>query len=116
MLSEFSVAWAVGQHDEVFNENDARKKFKYVVQNWLKEYEAAIMEEIVYNAVYLARQRGNSDYIRKWKYILVDEFQDLNNLEQEFLRIIGENSKLLMILGDPNQSIYSFKICISRRY
>jgi DNA helicase-2/ATP-dependent DNA helicase PcrA len=108
MLSEFSVGWALYPHDDVFNENDIQKSFKAALLNWLDEYEAAMMEEIVYNAVNLAK-KIRVDFIEKPQYILVDEFQDLNKLEQEFVNLLGARSKLVLVVGDPDQSIYSFK-------
>ncbi|HAT8221297.1 TPA: AAA family ATPase, partial [Legionella pneumophila] len=51
----------------------------------------------------------NTDFINKIEYILVDEYQDMNKLEQELIGILAENSKLLLVVGDPYQSIYSFK-------
>lgn len=108
MLDKFSAGWAVHPHDEVFNEDDTRKNFKSAVLNWLDEHEAAMMEEIVYNAVDLAK-KVSTDFIKKPQYIFVDEFQDLNRLEQEFVNLLGANSKLILTVGDPDQSIYSFK-------
>ena len=108
MLDEFSAGWAVRPHDEVFNEDGTRKSFKAAVINWLDEHEAAMMEEIVYHAVDLAK-KVKSDFIEKPQYIFIDEYQDLNKLEQEFVTLLGANSKLVLAVGDPDQSIYSFK-------
>lgn len=108
MLDEFSAGWAVRPHDKVFTEDDTRRGFKAAVINWLDEHEAAMMEEIVYHAVDLAK-KIKSNFIEKPQYIFVDEYQDLNNLEQEFVTLLGSNSKLVVAVGDPDQSIYSFK-------
>lgn len=108
LLDEFSAGWAIQPHDEVFVENETKKKFKGIVINWLDEHEAAMMEEIVYNAVNLAKRIGSS-FIDDPEYILVDEYQDLNKLEQEFIDLLSNKSKLQLIVGDPDQSIYSFK-------
>lgn len=108
MLNEFSAGWAVQPHDDVFNEDEKQREFKLAVLNWLNEHEAAMMEEIVYNAVDLAK-KVKSDFIEKPQYIFVDEYQDLNKLEQEFVNLLGEKSKLVFVVGDPDQSIYSFK-------
>lgn len=108
LLGEFSAGWAVNDHDSVFNENEVRRTFKYSIKNWLDEHEAALIEEVVYNAVTLAK-KINTDFINKIEYILVDEYQDMNKLEQEFIGILAENTKLLLVVGDPYQSIYSFK-------
>lgn len=113
MLEEFSAGWAVKPHEEVFDETDEKIKFKTMVINWLSEHEAAMMEEIVYGAVDLIKkmkaQNITSELINEPQYIFVDEFQDLNKLEQEFVDLLAESSELLLIVGDPDQSIYSFK-------
>ena len=108
MLDEFSAGWAMLPHDEVFVEDENKRKFKGIVVGWLDEHEAAMMEEIVYHAVDLAK-KIQSSFIDDPEYILVDEFQDLNKLEQEFVSLLSGKSKLLLTVGDPDQSIYSFK-------
>ena len=108
-LLEFSAAWAVTLHDRTFEENDERRSFKSAVVNWLSEHEAMMMEEIVYFAVDLAKKLELKEFLEELKYIFVDEYQDLNRLEQEFVDILGHDSKLLLVVGDPDQSIYSFK-------
>ena len=109
MLNEFSAGWAVQPHDKVFEEDEQKRRFKAAVINWLNEHEAATMEEIVYGAVELAKQLGQTDFIRSPQHIFIDEYQDLNLLEQEFIEILATESKLLLAVGDPDQSIYSFK-------
>lgn len=44
----------------------------------------------------------------RFKYILVDEFQDTNQLQYQLLQLIRGNDNLFVI-GDPNQSIYGFR-------
>ncbi|MET0779754.1 MAG: ATP-dependent helicase [Candidatus Saccharimonadales bacterium] len=44
----------------------------------------------------------------RYKYILVDEFQDTNKLQYELLQLLRGNDNLFVI-GDPNQSIYGFR-------
>ncbi len=47
-------------------------------------------------------------YREKFKYILVDEFQDCDDVQFEILRMISVNSKLFCV-GDEDQSIYKFR-------
>lgn len=42
-------------------------------------------------------------------HLVVDEFQDLNACDQEFIRLISSDSVILLIAGDDDQSIYSFR-------
>ncbi len=48
-------------------------------------------------------------YRRSYRYILVDEAQDLNFAQYQILRAIcGETHKNVLFVGDPNQAIYAF--------
>lgn len=47
-------------------------------------------------------------YRQKFKYILVDEFQDCDNIQFEILKILSRDSKLFCV-GDEDQSIYQFR-------
>jgi superfamily I DNA/RNA helicase len=42
------------------------------------------------------------------KYLLIDEFQDLNRIQYEFVRILAQKSSVFAI-GDPDQAIYGFR-------
>lgn len=46
---------------------------------------------------------------KKYKFILVDEFQDVNKAQFECLRILAEQHQNLFVVGDDDQSIYAFR-------
>lgn len=46
---------------------------------------------------------------RKYKYILIDEFQDINRLQYEIIRMLSKPEDNLFIVGDDDQSIYRFR-------
>jgi len=48
-------------------------------------------------------------YQHKFKYILVDEFQDTNGLQYEIIRTLAGYHKNIMMVGDEDQSIYSWR-------
>lgn len=57
--------------------------------------------------------RDNSElvqhYRKRFKHILVDEFQDTNALQYAWLRMLVSNDNHLMIVGDDDQSIYGWR-------
>lgn len=45
----------------------------------------------------------------KYKYILIDEFQDINRVQYECVKILTEHNNNLFVVGDDDQSIYKFR-------
>lgn len=50
-----------------------------------------------------------SKYQRKFKYILIDEYQDTNPAQYEIIRLLGAMHENVCVVGDDAQSIYSFR-------
>lgn len=59
----------------------------------------------------LFRERKDilSAWQRKYQYILVDEFQDINKIQFDVLKMLAEPQNNLFIVGDDDQSIYRFR-------
>lgn len=53
------------------------------------------------------------DILKKWqqkyKYILVDEFQDINQAQYEVIRLLAAPENNLFVVGDDDQSVYGFR-------
>lgn len=53
------------------------------------------------------------DILAKWqnkfRYILIDEFQDINKVQYDVIRMLAEPENNLFIVGDDDQSIYKFR-------
>ena len=45
----------------------------------------------------------------KYKYILIDEFQDINKVQYDVIRMLAEPENNIFIVGDDDQSIYQFR-------
>lgn len=61
-------------------------------------YELFIKREDILNA-----------WRRKFQYILVDEFQDINHLQYDIIKLLAKPLNNLFIVGDDDQSIYHFR-------
>ncbi len=48
-------------------------------------------------------------YQRRFKYILIDEYQDTNEVQYKLTQLISEKNKNICVVGDESQSIYSFR-------
>lgn len=55
------------------------------------------------------RQRIHQEIVEKYKYILVDEFQDTNPLQMKILQLLLNKSNNIMVVGDDDQAIYRFR-------
>ncbi|MBW2117782.1 MAG: UvrD-helicase domain-containing protein [Deltaproteobacteria bacterium] len=45
----------------------------------------------------------------KYRYVLVDEYQDTNKIQSDIVRWLAHDHKNIMVVGDDSQSIYSFR-------
>jgi DNA helicase-2/ATP-dependent DNA helicase PcrA len=48
-------------------------------------------------------------YQRRWQYVLVDEYQDTNHVQYEFVQQVSGQHRNLCVVGDPDQSIYAWR-------
>jgi len=73
----------------------------------LKNQNAIDFDDMIIRAIQVIE---NEDYIPKWRYILVDEFQDISAARMEFIKaIIAKGPEpSLTVVGDDWQSIYRF--------
>ena len=53
--------------------------------------------------------RIKEDYLQRFRHILVDEFQDTNRLQYEWLKLLVGEKGNLFVVGDDDQSIYSWR-------
>ncbi len=80
-------------------------------QRRLKEADAMDFDDLLYYAVALLREQPDvlAYYQDKFRYILVDEYQDTNHAQYQFIQLLASKRKNLCVVGDDDQSIYRFR-------
>ena len=77
----------------------------------LKKNNALDFDDLIVKTVELFR--NNPDvldyYQERFKYIMVDEYQDTNTAQFKFVSLLAEKYKNLCVVGDDDQSIYKFR-------
>jgi len=77
----------------------------------LRRQNAMDFDDLLLNAyaVLDTNAEAREYYQNKFKYILVDEYQDTNMVQYKLVRILAEGSGNLFVVGDDDQSIYAFR-------
>ena len=67
--------------------------------------------DLIYYTLKLFKERPNilNFYRKKFKYIMVDEFQDTNWAQYEMIKVLAGEKKNLVVVGDDDQSVYRFR-------
>ncbi len=67
--------------------------------------------DLIYKTLFLFRARSNilASYQKRYKYLLVDEFQDVNYTQSVLAMLLAGESANVTIVGDDDQSIYRFR-------
>ena len=108
-LRAFEAAWARKQRDEVTEADDpVDRAFEKELIDWLTFHKAITIGELVPITLRHLNLNPLDPILRKCRYVIVDEYQDLNKVEQVLVDKIAERCQLT-IVGDADQSIYSFK-------
>ena len=87
----------------------ARAYVKYQTQ--LKDHNALDIDDIIYVTVQLLQQHEDvrTYYQRKFRYVLVDEYQDTNHMQYLLTSLLAGGHENICVVGDDDQSIYRFR-------
>ena len=80
-------------------------------QEKLKENNALDFDDIIFQTVCLLRDHEDirTYYQRKFRYVLVDEYQDTNNMQYLLTSLLAGGYENICVVGDDDQSIYRFR-------
>ncbi|MBQ1183308.1 MAG: UvrD-helicase domain-containing protein, partial [Clostridia bacterium] len=80
-------------------------------QKALKDADAMDFDDMIVNTVKMLKENRQAldFYQRRFKYIMVDEYQDTNHAQYELVSLLAEKSRNICVVGDDDQSIYRFR-------
>ncbi len=86
-------------------------KMYQLYEKRLKENNALDFDDLLLKTVELFEKHPDvlEYYQRKFKYIMVDEYQDTNHVQYKLVAMLAAKSKNLCVVGDDDQSIYKFR-------
>tara|TARA_B100000959_G_scaffold286789_1_gene367268 strand:+ start:747 stop:2858 length:2112 start_codon:yes stop_codon:yes gene_type:complete len=92
-------------------EDDNQKKIIYGYQSSLAENNAMDFDDLILNFYELvsSNERVKKHLQKIFKYILVDEYQDTNEMQFKLLNVLAGSHKNLFVVGDEDQCIYGWR-------
>ncbi len=112
-LKEEMISWE--DFSKRADQNDLRAvkgaKVYQVYQKLLKENNALDFDDLIYKTVQLFRTCPDvlEKYQERFRYIMVDEYQDTNTSQYELVRLLSGKYRNLCVVGDDDQSIYGWR-------
>lgn len=77
-------------------------------QHQLKAKNTLDFDDILIETIGLLHEKKELE-LPQFRYLLVDEFQDISPVQYELIRIWNNKGRELFVIGDPDQSIYGFR-------
>ena len=79
---------------------------KYKEQNQLMDYDDLLVN---FRTLLENHPDVRAEISRRFRFLMVDEYQDTNRLQSEIIQFIASEHNNVMVVGDDSQSIYSFR-------
>ncbi|MGB3341549.1 MAG: UvrD-helicase domain-containing protein [bacterium] len=92
-------------------DSDLMKELYKHYDRKLSEYNALDFGDLIMRVVRVLQNEEDilSYYQKRFKYILVDEYQDTNNAQYVLTKLLAQEHRNLCVVGDDDQSIYSWR-------
>ena len=121
-----SVLSEIGRAKDLYIDPDEYAKEYALERDWRKnriariyaEYQKRLraanaldFDDILFYTVQLLQQEPEvlAHYQNQFRYVLVDEYQDTNHIQELLISLLSGGHKNLCVVGDDDQSIYSFR-------
>jgi len=109
LIRAYEAAWARLQHEEPgYAQTQTDANFQRCLIAWLRFHNGMLIGEIIPEFYSYLRNNPAAPERSLYDHVLVDEYQDLNKAEQAVIDLLCTTAALC-IVGDDDQSLYSFK-------
>jgi len=103
----------MGTPDDLPEATTAEKEMKEILalyEEWKHDNHKIDFDDVLLIAYRMLRERPVllQDLQMRYPYVMVDEFQDTNALQYELVKMLAHPQHNLMVVGDDDQTIYSF--------
>ncbi len=100
--------------NDLIDPEHADKEFAEIYSTYqqkLKECNALDFDDLLYLTVKLLQEHESvrREYQNRWLFVLIDEYQDTNSAQYTLAKILVAVHKNIFAVGDPDQSIYSWR-------
>ncbi len=108
--AEYMNDWALQQEDARTNRPAIGQIYDAYAKRCFKNG-AMDFDDLLFKMYILLKNNADSlsKYQRKFKYIMIDEYQDTNTAQYEIIKLLGAMHENVCVVGDDAQSIYSFR-------
>jgi len=86
-------------------------KYMKIYEEKMKQNNAFDFDDLLQKTLFLLNNNQNilSYYQNKFKHILVDEFQDTNEIQYDLIKLLSNGENNIFVVGDEDQCIYSWR-------
>jgi superfamily I DNA/RNA helicase len=118
ILARISLAKNAFIDPEAFASDESDDEYDVITRDVYPRYQAALrgfrafdFDDLVCELVRLLRSREDvlARFHERYRFILVDEYQDTNVAQLELLRLLGRRDKNVCVVGDDDQAIYGWR-------
>ncbi len=106
---KFEISQAKNNLTEITDDPITREVYK-LYQEKLKAYNAVDFDDLLFLTVRLFKEHPDilESYQKRFSFILIDEYQDTNAAQYTLIKLLANHNNVFAV-GDPDQSIYSWR-------
>ncbi|KUL26553.1 UvrD-helicase domain-containing protein [Actinoplanes awajinensis] len=105
------TGWRIAEETEQKQAREQAGEDDTAYRKLLRQQDLVDLDDLISVPVSLLRDDTAlvERYRKRWQWIFVDEYQDVDDLQYELLRLLSPADGNLCAIGDPDQAIYSFR-------